>query len=892
MQSGCLRILAILSAVAISSAAWAGDAPAEATEVQSPRARLSAADTLRVHGDYPAAASAYEALQGEEAVAQDAVLGLFDCRMAVGAYAEAEALLKAEAQRGARSAAFALAEARLAAQLGAYDRAIERAQAALAIDPRATQARLLLCETLERVGRRDEAIEAGQWFERLVLRQLPIHADDMTAVGQGFYRYSVLTRDANLTERTRHVLTKMFQVAFQRLDPDYWPARIASADLLREKYNLEEARDDYLAVLAINTNAVAAHVGLGRIALESWNFEDVDRCVTAALAVNTNSVAAHKLRSAGYLVERRYDDAARSADAALAVNPNDLEAIGLAAAAEYARAHPEAAEALVARGEKVNACSAVLYDVIADTLSGMRRFDLAEQRYRQAIACDPTAADPRTELGMMYMQSGEEAKARAVLEGSWKLDPFNERTKNTLNLLDRLDRFARITKDNYIICYDAEHDAVTAEYFAQRLDAMFAEVCRDFDATLARPVMVEIFPSHVEFGVRVHGKPWIQTIGACTGWVIAMDAPRRGGDLPGPYNFAEVLRHEFTHTVTLAVTHNRIRHWFTEGLAVYEEHGERTYAWAAQLADAVRRGQLYTLESIDWGFMRPKTAGGRQMAYAQAEWMCEYLIATYGPEVIQRMLQLVGAGKSQPEVFAEVTGGAPEQFDAAFAAWARGQAASWGFDLTPPEDAETLRHEAEEHADDADRWARLARAELDADARDAALTAAQRSLELDDHQALALEVALRVTTSKLREAESLAARKVVADEAAALARRLLEVEPTNRFGLAALGTYHAQREEYGAALPLLRTLLEVWPLDPAPARVLADILYERGEYEAALPHYERMARDDTHDAALLRRIGDIHERAGRLSEARAAYERALDIDPLAEEPHLRLAESA
>ena len=56
----------------------------------------------------------------------------------------------------------------------------------------------------------------------------------------------------------------------------------------------------------------------------------------------------------------------------------------------------------------------------------------------------------------------------------------------------------------------------------------------------------------------------------------------------GTFNWAQVLRHEYTHTVTLGATDNRIAHWMTEGLAVLEEQ----HAAAVGLgADAVQRGE-------------------------------------------------------------------------------------------------------------------------------------------------------------------------------------------------------------------------------------------------------------------------------------------------------------
>ena len=191
--------------------------------------------------------------------------------------------------------------------------------------------------------------------------------------------------------------------------------------------------------------------------------------------------------------------------------------------------------------------------------------------------------------------------------------------------------------------------------------------------------------------MRITAKPWIHTVGACTGWVIAMCSPRAGPRTMGPYHYARVLRHEFTHTATLALTDNRIAHWYTEGLAVHSENTPRSFDWRQLLADAVRRDRLFTLESIDWGFMRPQRPNDRQLAYAQSEWMVEYIVHRHSYDALMRMLKAYRAGLPQEQVFRDVLSIETTEFDGQFSAWARNEAGRWGFDLEPPENVLALR---------------------------------------------------------------------------------------------------------------------------------------------------------------------------------------------------------
>lgn len=491
---------------------------------------------------------------------------------------------------------------------------------------------------------------------------------------------------------------------------------------------------------------------------------------------------------------------------------------------------------------------------------------------------------------MMHMQWGDETKARAALENAWKLDPFNERTKNTLDLLDRLEAFATLTTDHFVIHYDAARDELIARKAAEHLEGFYADVTGAFGATLTQKTTIEIFPTQGQFAVRITGKPWIHTVGACTGWVIALAAPRHGSDLMGPYNFADVLRHEFAHTVTLAATHNRIPHWLTEGLAVMEEHRPRSYDWCRVLVNAIRHDELFTLESIDWGFMRPRRRHARTQAYAQSEWMCEYLIETHRPEVIHRMLAAFAAGKSQPEVFQEVVGVSVADFDKAFAEWAKQQAAGWGLDLTPAEDVEEVKALAEKEPTAA-HFARLARAHFDAGDYDEALQAARKSVALDARDnPLGLEMLVRLLAEQARWTRAPAQLEKLESEYRPHAERLLELDPDNRVALLALAELELRADATESAEKRLARLHELAPDDPLAARLLAMLYLDGGKHREALELLRRVALTEEHDAEIPYQVAELEKRLGNPQAARAWYERTLALDPLSEKAHLRLAE--
>jgi tetratricopeptide (TPR) repeat protein len=857
----------------------------------SPPTLADARDLLR-EGEYERAIGAFQTLALDPAYAKEAHVGLAISRMRIGKYEEAIAGLNEPGVRTSAEREYVLAQ--LYRITGRYEDVLKEARKAIALDANHAGARRLLGGTLELLGRRDEAIQAYRWFDRQLVEQdeLPRDAEWITETALGFLRYSILTEETEkLPRRTQHVLQEMLQVAYERLDRTYWPARIAAADLLREKYNNDEedgSVSDYLAALRINGSLCEAHVGLGEVALERWDFDEVERRADLALDVNPNHAPAIHLLAKKLIVERRYEQAIETCERALAINGRDLDALSIRAAAGACRYDEAEMARMRARVEIINPRCALFHRMLGDAWGGIRQYGRAEREYLQAIEYDPIDANARTELGLMYMQWGREAKARTVLEGAAELDPYNQRTIFTSKLLDSLAEFDRLETPHFIVKYDANRDPGLGGYFADYLEDVYGEVVGDYDTELKEKTIVELFPTQRTFAVRITGKPWIHTVGACTGRVIAVASPRKAEGLAGTYNLANVLKHEFTHTVTLAATDNRIPHWFTEGLAVYQEGGAHSFFWSGLLAEAARRDSLFTLESIDWAFMRPKRATDRQMAYAQSEWMCEYIIERFGYDVIGEMLDSFRGGQRQPQVFAELLGVAPEEFDRDFHTWAKKRVAGWGFDLTPPEDVTELRAAVLADFDNAKLFGRLARAEFDGEDYERALVAAIRALELDESERNGLEVLAKLLIKRAEEQMMESAREAYLDEAQPVLERLWDVDPRGWTAPKYLAEIALRREHWDRAMEPLKRLQRLCPLDPLSWRGLAGVYLERSEYDLALPQLLELARIEENDAEVRAQIARICRRRGRLREAQYWNRQALFIDPSSVELHKAL----
>jgi tetratricopeptide (TPR) repeat protein len=207
-------------------------------------------------------------------------------------------------------------------------------------------------------------------------------------------------------------------------------------------------------------------------------------------------------------------------------------------------------------------------------------------------------------------------------------------------------------------------------------------------------------PTAEDFAVRTHGKPWLATIGASTGPVITMVAPRNKGKTMGNFDWTDVTRHEFTHTVNLGATHHRIPRWFTEGLAVSEQTAPLTWDRYQILATRIAGNDLIPIRRLNWAFIRPKGKGGQAAAYAQSYWLCEYLYEKFGHAGILRLMNAYGEGLQPDPAFQKAFNLSTLQLDKDFKAWATAKAKSLGIDADSQKKTKSLQEEAQKLIDD------------------------------------------------------------------------------------------------------------------------------------------------------------------------------------------------
>ena len=162
---------------------------------------------------------------------------------------------------------------------------------------------------------------------------------------------------------------------------------------------------------------------------------------------------------------------------------------------------------------------------------------------------------------------------------------------------------------------------------------------------------IEILKNHQWFSGRTVGLPFVPTVGACTGRVVALASPRA---TKMPFNWARVLTHELVHVITLQQTEFNIPHWYTEALAVESEGFPRPQEWNRMLLERVPgRSKLLNLDTINLGFIRPNEPDDRQMAYCQAQLYARYMLKRFGDDALIKMLMAYRRGLTTDRAIAE-----------------------------------------------------------------------------------------------------------------------------------------------------------------------------------------------------------------------------------------------
>lgn len=562
---------------------------------------------------------------------------------------------------------------------------------------------------LHDLGRADEAVKAAAPALALVSRGRAEHPLDAAwAVEAASIIAHIKPEEGGSDYRA---MLALLRHAREQLDPLAWPVQLAEARLLVEKDNPAQAQEILGQVLSLCPASAGAWRQLGEMAVASFDMPSVE-AIAARLDVirggkpgQSDSPDACALRCRAMLRQSEPALAQEALAPALATLPASRDLRALEAAAIAITFDPKRLDEALAAFEALSPGSARALHEAGKALSESRQYTAGAALLRRAIARQPNWVEPKIDLGLLLVQAGEDEAARDVLEDAARFDPFHVRAANSLTLVKSIAGFARLESEHFIVRYqpgrtadnqpletDEDPDALVAREMLPVLEENHRRVASapetapgGLDHNPPRKTTVDLMPNHRSFAVRIAGMPKIHTIAASTGPVIAMEAPREGASHSGTYDWPRVVRHEYTHTVGLDKTNNRIPHWFTEAQAVYLEQQPRDEQTCRLLAMVLERDRLFDFSEINIAFVRPKKATDRQQGYAQGHWMYQYMVDTFGPRAPLALMAEYAAGIHEEAAYQKVLGIPRDEFLKRFKVWARQQVVSWGLLPKPGE---------------------------------------------------------------------------------------------------------------------------------------------------------------------------------------------------------------
>lgn len=743
--------------------------------------------------------------------------------------------------------------------------------------PRAVRLRVT---ALDMLGRFDEAIAAGAPALQL-LASGTARADTADQVIEAVRVAEILARlrapadgEGGADHRAMMSLLRDARAKFSRID---WRIDLAEAELLYEKDALAQAQEALDAALSKNPSSAAAWSLLGQMAVNAFDMGSAEAIAVRLdlLAGASGSPLAAVVRARAMLRLNDPELAWAALAPALAKYPARRDLLEMQAAVQSVRFDEPGTEALLAEYDRRSPGSPRALFEAGKAIAEARQYARGADLLRRAVERQPFWPTPAIELGLLYIQSGEDESALATLERATELDPFNVRASNCLKLVRDLASYIRHESPHFVIrSKPGDEFAADALLAAEMLPVLEENhrkvtgppesVVGGLDHEPAQRTIIELLPNHRAFAVRIVGMTQIHTIAASTGPIIAMETPREGPGHSGPYDWERVLRHEYTHTVGLSKTGNRIPHWFTEAQAVFLEQAPRDDSTCRLLADALASDELFDFQAINIAFVRPKRPQDRSLAYAQGHWMYEYMVETFGPRAPLKLMDLYAKGVREEDAFEQVLELSREKFFGAFRAWATEQVIAWG--MLPPKGQPSVLE--------------MLKAEAAAEPPPAppAPPAAAPA------EAVPLEPAVAELVGRLKPQDA------QPDEARVA--RWLEKYPAHPEvlelaldqALAKLGG----AEPDATLIPLLERYAAARPVDPKPHRLLARIYLALPTPEAseagpgplsAIPHLEFLDVREDRLPIYAAQLASLYARAGDLEKATQKAERATRVSP-------------
>ena len=800
----------------------------------SPDARLARGRTRLGQSRYAEAEADFTAaLAGSQKGA--ALLGLSELLSTTGRYADAQARGKEAAAAGADVEASALAQARALRLSGEVTAALELVRG-LKAQPAGPEVRLLLGELLLELGRRKEA-------EPVLLTLIEDYNADrvLETDGPGMMRVG---RAAHLLRSPKDANDAFDQA--EQAEPGSVRTLLYRAQLYLEKYDPGHAEEVLREVLQVAPKHPDANMLLAEVRLaQALDFDEAERLARLALAQNPKLTHAYFVLAGIAVRDQDLPAADKYVSEGLRGNPRDLPLLSMRAAVRFLAEDPRGFEAQKAAILALNPEYTRLYSIVGEFADWEHRYDEIVKLMKEAVALDAKDAKAEGELGFNLIRSGDDANGVSALGRSFRMDPFNVRVFNTLEMYEGViaKEYVTVSHPRFAIRYKNSEKDLLERYVPALLNRAMDTMQKSYGFTPLLPVGVELYAERENFGIRTGGLPQIAIQGVCFGKTLASMSPANES-----FNLGMTLWHELSHVFHIQMSKSRVPRWFTEGLAEYETIIARP-EWVREndqeLFEAVRHDRLPALGNMSRAFTRAEELEDVSTAYYASSQILVMLADHYGHDKLAEMLRQWGAGKTSDQVMADVLGKKSAELDREFRQFADKKLARFAPQFMPLQRkgrTERLEKEAKAAPRDSKKQLRYALALLREGEGERAEQLLAQVEKREPNNADARFLRAELDQHEHPEKSIITLNKMVEAKQDGYAVRLL------------LGKLLAAAGDDPNARAALEKAASFDPSSATPQYLLAEMAHTRADDTAELAALRRLAELEQHENKVYRRL--------------------------------------